>query len=373
MEKLGWSEWLTRPGQWLEGIGVAMGNQQLAWHYQKAKENNTATGIEGLTEEIQQSGEYIKQLDKYLGGGVIIQPGRDSLLVTRTDADEKAAEQDAAALKQEGCQLIKLTPEEVKQEFGFVPQNAKGYWKKVGDFSLRKDFMKNLTQAIVEHGCEAHNDWQLQTVYIDPDKQGGWAVFTEQTPNGEKTLARKFSNIFLSLGAANYSDMVAPVATVSGVSCQGIISGVELTAGKSLVLGDTNHVTPLSNTKDGPVDPETGRPMRLTPVQFTNSARVRPRNMGGEWANFDPQYALQLDESMRTTLPKGAHYEVVTCRGCPRQLSTEGVLTWHSYGSMWRQVGAGGGGLTQSGRMARQVANNPENPIPENSTSANRL
>lgn len=365
-KKLGWSEWLMHPEQWFEGMQVAVGNQMLAQHYAHAKKTGLKTDTESLTQEIQQSRDYIKNLDKFLGGDVIIQPGRDSLLVTFTDASEKAATKNAIDLATEDCSLIKLTKEQVEKEFGFVPQNAKGYWKKTGDFSLRKDFMKQLTKAAEDLGCQTHHHWQLRDVYTDMDKKGGWAIFVEKTVYGEKLHPLKFSQIYLSLGAASYSKSPAPLASVAGVSCQGYIKGLELKAGKSMVFDDSNNITPLGDTRDGDIDPQTGKPERLTPIQYTNSARVKPRNMGKDWAKFDSKYALHLDEVIRNTLPPGAKLETVFCRACPRELGPEGILTWHEIGSMKIQMGAGGGGLTQSGRMAVQVAQNPENPIPQN-------
>lgn len=362
--KLGWKEWFIHPEQWIEGARVAIGNQVYAWHYRNAQKKAIATGTEYITQEIQQSGEYIKHLDQYLGG-VLIQKERDSLLVTRTDKDEFDAQKKSKILHNEGCELIKLTEQEVKKEFGFVPRHAKGFWKKVGDFSFRKDFMHHLTQAIAAHGYEVYNNWQLQELYTDVDKPGGVAVFIESTLTGEKRHICKFSSIFLSLGITTYSDAPTPLASAVGVSCQGIISGMELKAGKTLVFGDTNHITPLSDTKDGAIDERTGKPERLTPIQYTNSVRVAPRDMGNDWAKFDLQYALHLDESIRAALPEGAQHHVVFCRACPRAMGPEGILTWYQIAkNAWLQMGSAGGGLTQAGRMARKRAKNPAQPIP---------
>lgn len=375
-KKLGVSEWVTHPGQWWEGMGVAAGNQRIAWRYATAKKEGKPTGTEYFTEEIQKSGDYIKDLDAYLrnrGNAPIIQPRRDSLLVTRTDADEKAAEADAAALDQEGCKLIKLTAEECKAEFNFVPRNAKGYWKKVGDFSFRKDFMKNLTTAITEHGYEVHNDWQLREVYHDEGKKFGWAVFAEQTPEGEKLHPRKFENLHTSLGTATYSDAPVPLASVAGVSCQGFHENIELKAGNSWVLGDTNHHTLTGDTRDGGINAKTGKAERLTPQQYTNSARVKPRDMGSDFAKFDARYALHLDESLRTSLPEGASFKPVFCRACPRQMGPNGLPTRHTKGNWSRYMEGGGAYLTQAGKSARQVAKNPENPIPVTSVATASL
>ncbi len=224
--------------------------------------------------------------------------------------------------------------------------------------------MKNLTTAIEGHKYEVHNDWQLVEYYKDKGKNGGWAVFEEQTPTGKKIHRRKFENLYTSLGTATYSDTPPPTASVAGVSCQGFTESMELKAGNPWVLGDTNHHTLIGDTRNGDVNAKTGKAERLTPMQSTNSARVKPRDMGADWPKFDTRYALHLEESLRTALPDGASYKPVFCRACPRQMGREGVPTWHDEDSVHRQIGGGGAALTQAAIKARKVAKNPANPIP---------
>lgn len=356
--KNGWYEIFTNPSQIPELITMAIGFQ---WNANAAKDGKLEAEKARQIKEIKQSGEYLKELNRYVGG-TILQEAKTTLLVTRTEDQEKSAQDMAKQLVDEDSviKIVKISPELAKKEFGTAPK-VTGLWRVEGEFVLKKDFMSSLKKSIADHGGEIQNDWILRTIYQDKDKPGGWLEFVEQTPEGKVIHSRMFKERFVSLGATTISpNAPAPMASVGGVSMQGYIIGPELKAGSIWSDSDTDHFTLVGDTRDGPVDPETQKPLRITPFQATNSARVGPRDLGKNWQDFDIQYANQLNEFIREMFP-GAKHKVLTTRRCPRQLGPAGVSTWkdeeHSQG--------GGGALTQSAVMACRVAKNPNKPLPD--------
>lgn len=383
---LNWVEWIYHPQQWLPGFRVVWGN------YQKTKiyENEHALGklspeIIEMRERTRHCEMWLTALDKYLGGNLFLNREFGSLTIAPTEQDWQDLQKFQKALKEEGRSLVEVNSEQMLNKYGFIPRHVAGSLEKIHDRVFRHDFMLRIANAIKNQGGEVHLDWQLRKILIDPEQPGGIVEFVEKTEQGEIVHRRRFIQAHLSLGISDYDPSQADLASVTGVSINAILYGVALRT--SILCGGSNNMVPLTepmvlNTTDQ--DGKSSENNNITFVRLTAAGCVNPRFRGDNSYTYDGQHAVHLLHRVRETLPANARLVPLSVIGCNRMFIENGMSLWknpeikingrkHLIPSIKIQLGAGGGGISQSAAEAHKIAKNQEHPFPQESKNEQSL
>lgn len=321
--------------------------------------------------------KWLTELDKYIGG--IFLPGKGSMILAPRESDIKGLKAFKDILAEEGRELEDVSNEQALRKYGFVPRNSFLQVEKKHDRIFRPDFLDKIEEAISANGNEVHTDWKLVEILADvKNKSGGRAIFLDQ--KGNKQIVN-FTDATLSLGITDIQPKPYVMSSVTGISMNALLYGIELKG--PVVCGGSNHVVPLGPPKKiMKTDLATGKSNEVivTPVRATAAASVSPRFRGEHSYDFPGIAAVELVRRLNQALPEGVKLDIVSAFGCNRMFGPEGMSTWLSpkveidgkkvsIESIRMQVGAGGGGLTQSAVEATRIAANPEQFFPESAPS----
>jgi hypothetical protein len=362
---LNFGEWLRSPRQWPAAFRVAWGNHLASRRYaQELREGKVPEVLQRMRQRTQLSWKYLENLNQRLGG--LFREPRGSLLIAGSPQQAEGYQRDAAFLKEEGLQLLPLTPEQVREKYGLVPRQAFALMEKTHDFIFETDFLPKITNELLKQGGELKNNWRLLRVYVDTDQdEGGVLEFRETSATGEPIQHyRRFSRAHLSLGPTPFRPWVYDLISVTGVSINALILGAELTGGP-LVCGGSNHIVPLLAPQTIEMkDPDSGqtRPVNVTFARISAAGCVSPLDRGNNWYTYDGRHAVHLLHRVRETLPPEMSVKVLSVTGCNRVIGKDGQqMELHptlvvngkkrSCPQVTIQIGAGGGGLTQMGAV----------------------
>lgn len=305
------------------------------------------------------------------------------LALTVGEVGDMKVLQDLCAREQRVLKI--LTPEDLKQKYGFSPANGLMFGDKLHDRTLDPCFMR-LIASFLESEPRGGTviDGVVTTVYTDDPEKGGYVAVTT-TDNVSHTSTSRlvpFSNLIMSLGPQRIHDESGEpfidIVNARGISAMGLIympEGVTIPA--ATVCGATNHITkisgPVLTTKPGESGPD-AKKYNMFLIKLTCAACITPHVIDETSAYYDSAAGTALMTAARQTF--GADIDVLTVWGCNRQVSRHGELHWLTIGApsgkadkkrlvidngpnrrpgntgVHIQLGAGGGGLTQGPSIA---------------------
>ncbi|HVY54000.1 MAG TPA: FAD-dependent oxidoreductase [Gammaproteobacteria bacterium] len=363
------SEWMKHPKEWLSGFQVAYGSHRLYKKFYRELKKNKVPGIlQKMRERAQLSGQYLNELNKFLGGNLIRTP-RGSLLIAYSTKEWANLLKKQALLNQEGLALKPLTKEEVQLKYGFLPRHGIGFLEKRHDFIFQPDFYQNLLNEIKKRGGKVITNQRLNKIWVDTNPPHlGIMEFVNIDDNSIQH--QQFSNAHLSLGATLYKPNLYNLISVTGVSMNALLIGVALKGG-AIVCGGTNHIVPLCQPEKILVRRPGSKEVTLedvTLVRLSAAANVSPLNRGVDWYTYNGQHALHLLHQVKKTLPINTELRVLSAYGCNRVIGKDGHQveihpqvkakgTNIACDNITIQIGAGGGGLTQMGYVPFQIQN----------------
>lgn len=367
---LDWVGWIKHPSLCPEGIRVAVAFQRAIRATSGTKEREAL--LQEVAQRCRANQEFYEQLNQDLDKKLLL-PGRGSIIVARTSEEKQSLENMKEGLKKEKRDLIFLSKEEMQSRYGFVPPEAIAFAEKTHDAFLSPNFMELIAARIQTLGGKAING-TLKTIYVDNPDQAG--IIKYKTCDGKKNYV-PFSHLVLSLGNQRIigkdNKPIFDVVAARGVSALALAyvpKGSELPP--SIVCGDTNHVTKLSEPVS--IQGQDGNFYDSYLLRMTAGACITPNTSEKDSGDYDATAATGLIAAVRKTLD--CEIEVLTVYGCNRQVSEHGQSHWisaplkdqstfpfylqprghsqdqgthrFSYSqAIAIQMGAGGGGLTQ--------------------------
>lgn len=361
-KSLDWVCWtkiaLTNPSKFLEGIKIAIAFQRFT---QSGPHPEVTAEV---SERAKRNERFYTRLDKEENSQLLL-PGQGSVYVARNPSETQDLIGMQKRLITEGRAFPFLSAEELKKEFGYIPQ-GETFGKKVHDRSLSPHFISLLCHRVEKQGGQVITG-HVTAVYTDDPEQGG--IVEYQVNQDEQKHYMRFKKLVMSLGTQQVLGVDhAPLFDI--VSARGIsaLALIHLPQGANppavVVCGATNHVTKLA----GPLLTETGHVML---ARMTCGACITPTS---DSADYDGTAAIGLTKSVSDVF--NGKVEVLTVYGCNRQVSQYGQTHWlqvpktlkaaasgltprgtqEDIGSalpskpsgIFIQYGAGGGGLTQA-------------------------
>lgn len=359
--------WITHPSKWATGVRVALAFQKATQKMSDPKEY-TKIMLE-VAKRSESNRKFYEALNRDMGGTLLL-PGTGSIIVARTKEEEQGLFQMKTDLKNEGKILKILSRDEMVHRYNFIPQDGRTFGEKTHDKVLVPTFMKLVAERIRGLGGCTFNG-VLTTIYTDNPDEGG--IVKVRSSESGKDWYLPFSLLVLSLGGQQILDRdnkpLFDVVVARGVSALALAYFPKSQSlPPVLVCGGTNHATVLS----GPVEIEDkdGKNYNGYLLRMTAGACITPINSN----EYDGVAATGLIAAVRRNL--GCEVEILSVRGCNRQVSQYGQTHWISPKSSPQkngfsfkprgdgldqgthrplkskgiliQMGAGGGGLTQA-------------------------
>lgn len=350
-------EWICHPKEWLSGLRVAFSKQQLTLTYAKSISGHDASDvIQDLKYKTHTSCDFIEAFNR--DDGKILREPRGAMFIASDDAVWQTLLKDMALLKQSGRALIPINAQEAKNKYGFAPRNVVGIMEKPHDLILEPQFLDTITQAIKAKGGEVHTNWRLKRIWVNESGKGGVLEFVDQESSA--THYRRFRQAHLSLGSTLYEPNPYDLVSVTGVSINALVFGLDLFGGPFVCGGTGNHiaVTPL-------LPPVTIQDEKVSFIRIAVGGCVNPRNRkASRWYTYSGQTAVNALHCIRKALPLDARLKVLSVTGCNRVIGRDGrMVEIHPFiksggknkivDSITIQIGAGGGGLTQMASACR--------------------
>jgi len=362
-------DWLRNPGQWLAALRVTWGFHRFGKAYWAAlKTGKTTPFIEDTRRRVKDSAAYLHQLEKELGG--ILRPTEGSLALASSAEAEKALLCLAEALKEEGLALNPLTPEQAQNKYGFTPRQTLSLFEKSHDFIFCADFLSRITDEIQRLEGQVLTSHRLTRLFADSEKnQGGLLEFYSLNDQGKKVFHyQAFTKAHLSLGPTLFRPNLYDLISVTGVSINALLIGPPLRDGPITFGGSARLIPLFPPQKLSFPDPVSGELtlQDLSFVRLSTGASIGPADRGKNWYHYDGRDAVNLLHRAREMLPKEMQLKVLSVIGCNRMIGADGrQIELHptlklnkkkvTLNSVTIQIGAGGGGLTQMGAVAKNL------------------
>ncbi len=338
---LSWFECIKHIEQWPEMLGIAAGYQRKTMCSPEERQAE----LELVSKRCKDAQAYYLKLNKALGGK-LLSPVRGSIIVARDEEEFNNLLTMQKKLSAFGHKLTMLTQEQMKER-GF-PIIGWGAAEKHHDAVLSPNYNELLSGHLVKQGGTAINGI-LKEVYIDGKAPGGIAVYTR--PDGGVHY-QKFGRLVMSLGKHPIHDLngkpVFDLIGVTGISGLALVISPRKYKLPSVVLGDTNYMTNLSQTSN--VVYHKGQVCNVNLFRFTSSACITPIKRDPEGAiTYDSDAAIGLVTMIRKSYMPDCDVQILSVLPCTRAVSKFGQTTVEEiYPGVFAQYGAGGGGLTRA-------------------------
>lgn len=335
--------WMCHPEQWLPGLRVAYGFQQMTMASQQEQEA-TFQKVDQLCQYNKENYNTLhKEFLREGIGGVFNSEETKSIMIASTSQESVALQKLITDLKEKANPV---SEEEMKRRYGLEFQGLL-FGEKTNDGVISSDIMEKAQTYIVRKGGKTEKG-VITTVYADDQHEEG--IVEYRTSTGARDFLRFDYGIF-SLGrqpildqnnkplfdvvAARGVSMLAYVDVPEGSKVPSIDDVPEESKLPSMVIfGEVNHATVASKKANRYL------------VKFTTGACITPNVSEEDAVNYDGRAAWGLLTAARKIL-KDCKVEPIFIHGCNRQIGEAGLASWIRYKSPVR-IGSrfGGSGYT---------------------------